>query len=109
MVSYREALAQMLKDERTPRIVDLLASKGELPFSSIRDLLKYDHNQQLARDLYTLEDLGMVNHSYRQHGQGEAYSFYFLTAFGGRIVELRKSLETIFQSTGKEPVEYLTA
>lgn len=52
----------------------------------------FDHNQSLVRALRKLEDLGLVDHTYK-HGSAEVYSFYGLTPFGKEVLSLLDSLE----------------
>lgn len=88
---YRTALAVLLADRRKSSLVRAL-KKGELPFRKVKEQSDFEHNQSLVRALRKLEDLGLVDHTYK-HGSAEVYSFYDLTPFGKEILSLLDSLE----------------
>ena len=97
MVSYREALADLLANELRTSISRLL-TKGESPFARIKDACEVEHNETLTRSLRRLEDLGVVDHTYK-HGSVQVFSFYGLTPFGRDLIEKLDGLES---SAGKE-------
>ncbi len=99
MVSYKEALATLMLDDRKARIVMHL-EKEMLPFSKIKQISEYDHNQSLTRSLRKLEYLGVVHHTYR-HGSSEVYSYYELSPFGRDVLVKLRVLEP---ASPREPV-----
>ncbi|TLZ83022.1 MAG: winged helix-turn-helix transcriptional regulator [Methanobacteriota archaeon] len=99
MVSYKEAVATLMLDDRKARIVFHL-EKEVLPFSRIKQISEYDHNQSLTRSLRKLEYLGVVHHTYR-HGSSEVYSYYELSPFGRDVVGKLRLLES---AATQEPV-----
>lgn len=88
---YRKALALLLADRRKSSLIRSLR-KGELPFRLVKEHASFEHNQSLTRALRKLEDMGLVDHTYK-HGSAEVYSFYDLTPFGKEILDLLDSLE----------------
>ncbi len=98
MVSYKESLASLLGNGRLSGVVHFL-SKGEQSFAGIKRECAFDHNEQLRRALHSLEDLGVVDHTYR-HGSPQAYSFYELTPFGHDITARLVTLESEIEAEG---------
>jgi DNA-binding HxlR family transcriptional regulator len=78
-------------DDRKAKIVSHL-EKEVLPFSRIKQIAEYEHNQSLTRSLRKLEYLGVVHHTYR-HGSSVVYSYYELSPFGRDVLEKLRLLE----------------
>lgn len=92
MVSTRDSLAALLSDQRKYTMVQLLYDKGQLPFSLLRETCKFRHNQSLSRSLHRLEVLGLIDHTYKR-GSVQVYSYYQLTGFGRKMVEMLDSIK----------------
>jgi len=90
LASYRRALAALLNDDRKARIVTYLF-RSERPFRSLQETGVYRHNQSLTRALRSLEDLGVVEHTYR-HSSPQVFSFYSLTPIGRNVVGMIQEL-----------------
>ena len=93
MVSYKEALATLMLDDRKSIILYYL-EKDVFPFSKLKQVSGYEHNQSLTRSLRKLERLGLVHHTYR-HGSAEVYSYYELSPFGRDVLEKFRLLEPL--------------
>jgi DNA-binding HxlR family transcriptional regulator len=91
LASYRRALAALLSDDRKARIVTVLA-KSEQPFRSLQETGVFGHNQSLTRALRSLEDLGVVEHTYR-HASPQVFSFYSLTPIGRDVFSMMEELD----------------
>lgn len=98
MVSYKEALLALMRDDRKTGIVHLL-EKQPMSFSAIKERLDYKHNQTLTRGLRQLEKLGVVDHTYRR-GSDQVFSFYAVTGFGREVARLHGEIESILYKVG---------
>lgn len=103
MVSYRESLASLMGNDKLSGVAHVL-SGGERSFASIKRECGFEHNEQLRRALRGLEDLGMVDHTYR-HGSPQVYSFYELTPFGRDVTSKLQTLESEIEGEGTRRAE----
>jgi len=103
MVSYKESLASLLGNDKLSGVVHVL-SGGEQSFAGIKRECAFDNNEQLRRALRGLEDLGIVDHTYR-HGSPQVYSFYELTPFGRDVASKLQTLESEIGTEGVKRAE----
>jgi DNA-binding HxlR family transcriptional regulator len=103
MVSYKESLASLLGNEKLSGVVHTL-TKGEQSFARIKKECGISHNEQLTRALRSLEDLGVVDHTYRQ-ASPQVRSFYELTPFGRDVTTKLQTLEFELEAEAAKSVE----